>query len=626
MEKFWPSKLVFAVVLRICLFLLACCAAPAFAQNCAPATTQGTAPQGWETYCWINFSTYNDTTARSATGQNFSMTLTDGSIVSFNLKANTTTATAFNAIAAPSWTGSAVGNTAFLGIPGTPILYTASGGVKSVTLSGIAITPPAGATAVNAYSFVVADAESTNNGENFVATTNGTPWVILDQVNPITGSVYPTISGVGTTTFTETGVAGTVGGYIVGSNSPTSITVSLTAGGLQGMMIAVRFASMRLNKVIGGARVNPADQFNFRVSTTTSGATLGSGTTSGTGLGPFPSTPVSLASGLPLTLSEAMAAGSVSTLAQYQSILTCTNGTTSSTTPLPNNLVTTSYSFGALQFGDAIICNFTNTPLPHIRLRKALGAGGRFWAADQFTVRTRNAASVVASSTTTGAGATVTAGDTGMIQMTAAIPYTLDEIGASGADLNQYTRTMVCTNANGSSTTPLSSALPGIVTPQLGDVITCTITNTRRSSNANLIISKSVQVMSDPANGTVNPKMIPGAVVRYSLTITNTGNLPVDASSVQVQDALPTDFTFNSAVPVTFTNGTPASGLNAFNAGTMVAFSNTASGVAPYSYGPNGGLDANVRGIRIIPTGTMAAATSATAQPSFTLTFEGQVK
>ncbi len=615
-----------ARALRMCLFLLACIAAPAFAQNCAPATTQGTAPQGWETYCWINFSTYNDTTARSAAGQNFSMTLTDGSIVSFNLKANTTTATAFNAIAAPSWTGSAVGNTAFLGIPGTPILYTASAGVKSVTLSGITITPPAGATAVNAYSFVVADAESTNQTENLVATTNGTPWVILDQVNPISGSLYPTISGVGTNTFTETGVAGTVGGYIVGSNSPTSITVSLTAGGLQGMMIAVRFASMRLNKVIGGARVNPADQFNFRVSTTSSGATLGTGTTSGTGLGPFPSTPVSLASGLPLTLSEAMAPGSVSTLAQYRSTLTCINGTASSTTPLPNNLVTTNYSFGALQFGDAIICTYTNTPWPHIRLTKALGAGGRFWAADQFTVRNRIGTTLVASSTTTGAGATIVAGDTGMTQVNAASVYTLDEIGASGADLNQYTRTMACTNANAGSTTPLPTAVPGMILPQVGDVITCTITNTRRASNANLIISKSVQVMSDPANGTTNPKMIPGAVVRYSLTITNTGNLPVDASSVQVQDALPSDFTFNSAVPVTFTNGSPASGLNTFSAATMVTFSNAALGGAPYGYAPNGGLDANVRGIRIVPTGTMAAATSATSQPSFTLTFEGVVK
>ena len=136
------------------------------AQSCAPATSQGTAPQGWETYCWLDFSTYNDATARSAAGQNFSFNLNDGSTLSFNLKVTPTTATAFSAIAAPSWTGAAVGNTAFLGIPGRPVLYTASAGNKSITFSGITITPPPGAPAVTAYSFVAADAESTNNGEN----------------------------------------------------------------------------------------------------------------------------------------------------------------------------------------------------------------------------------------------------------------------------------------------------------------------------------------------------------------------------------------------------------------------------------------------------------------------------
>ena len=213
-----------------------------------------------------------------------------------------------------------------------------------------------------------------------------------------------------------------------------------------------------------------------------------------------------------------------------------------------------------------------------------------------------------------------------MPQLTAGTTYTLDEIGAAGADLNQYTQAMICTNANASSTTPLGSAYPRAITPQIGDVITCTLTNTRRASNASLLIAKSVTVLSDPVNGTVNPKLIPGAVVRYALTVTNTGNLPVDASTIRVQDALPADFLYNSAVPVAFANGATPSGLNTFNAASMVTYSNAPTGVAPYGYTPNGGLDVNVRGVRVSPTGTMAAATSATAQPSFTLTFEGQVK
>jgi uncharacterized repeat protein (TIGR01451 family) len=600
--------------------------APVLAQGCAPASTQGTAPPGWETYCWLDFTTYNDATARSVAGQNFSITLSDGSILNFNLRVTPTTAAAFDARVAPSWTGSAVGNTAFLGIPGRPILYTVSAGAKSIVFSNITITPPPGVPAVTTYSFVAADGESTNNGENLQFVTNGSPWVILDQVNPISGSTYPTITGVGTNTFTETGVAGTVGGYIVGSTNPTTVTANMTAGGLQGAMFAVRFASIRLTKQIVGARVDPSDQFNFRITATGSGATLATGTTTGMGLGPFSPTPLSLASGIPLSLVETMAPGSSSALSRYRSTLTCTNSTASSTTPLPNNVVTTNYSFGALQFGDAVNCIFTNTPRPHIRLLKALGGTGRYYAADQFTPRIRNGATLVASATSTGTGAIITGGDTGMTQLVGGTAYTLDEIAGTGTDLSNYTVAMACTNSNTSSTTALTTAAPGTITPQIGDVITCTITNTRRPSNANLIISKSVQVISDPQNGTVNPKMIPGALVRYSLTVTNSGNLPVDASTVQVLDALPSDFLYNSGVPVAFTNGSTASGLNAFNAATMVSFSNAVSGAGPYGYTPSGGLDANIRGIRIAPTGTMAAATSASAQPSFTVTFEGQIK
>ncbi|MFY8075295.1 MAG: CshA/CshB family fibrillar adhesin-related protein, partial [Sphingorhabdus lacus] len=467
------------------------------AQSCAPAASQGTAPQGWETYCWLDFSTYNDATARSAAGQNFSFNLNDGSTLSFNLKVTPTTAAAFNSIAAPSWTGAAVGNTAFLGIPGRPVLYTSAAGSKSITFSGITITPPPGAPAVTAYSFVAADAESTNDGENLQFVTNGTGWQILDQVNPISGNNYPTITGTGTSTFTETGVPGTVGGYIVGSNSPTTVTTNMQAGGLQGAMFAVRFASIRLRKTITGARVNAADQFTFRVSATSSGTTLASGTTTGTGNGPFSATPLSLASGIPLTLSEAMAAGSVSTLAKYESRLTCTNTTTSSTTPLPTNLLTTSYNFGALQFGDAVICVFNNAAFPHIQISKALGTGGRRFSTDQFTVRINQASTVVASATTTGTGTTVTGGNTGLVQVTPGTAYTLDEIMSGPGSLSQYTSTLACTNATNGVTTTFPTTVPGNITPVLGDVISCVVTNTRLAGNATLVVSKTSTVLSD---------------------------------------------------------------------------------------------------------------------------------
>jgi uncharacterized repeat protein (TIGR01451 family) len=596
-------------------------AVPAYAQSCAPAATQGTAPAGWETYCWLDFSTYNDTSARSTAGQNFSFSLSDGSTLNFNLRVTTTTATAFNAVVAPSWTGAAVGNTAFLGIPGRPILYTAAAGAKSIIFSGISITPPPGAPAVTVYSFVAADAESTNQGENLQFVTNGSGWTILDQVNPISGNLYPTISGTGTNTFTETGVSGTVGGYIVGSTSPTTVRANMQAGGLQGAMFAVRFASMRLRKQISGARVDATDQFNFRVTATSSGTTLASGTTSGTGNGPFAATPLSLASGLSLTLSESMAGGSASAISKYDSRLTCTNSTASSTTPLPNNVLTTSYVFGALQFGDAIICTFTNAAYPHIRLRKALGSGGRRFATDQFTVRINNGATVVASSTTTGTGTTVTGGDTGLVQLNAGTAYSLDEIMSGPGSLTQYTQSLACTNATNGTSTSFPTTVPGSITPVLGDVITCVLTNTRLTGNATLVVTKTSTVLSDGVSG-ANPKAIPGARIQYTITVSNTGNLAVDGNSIIIEDPFPPDFTFDASTPMTFTVGN--SGLNAFNQSTMVSYSSQPGGGAPFTAPLGSGYNSNLTGLRFQPSGTMSGATSAGPR-TFSFTFVGRI-
>ena len=596
-------------------------ATPAYAQSCAPATTQGTAPAGWETYCWLDFSAYNDATARSGGGQNFSFNLNDGSILSFNLRVTPTNQTAFGAIAAPSWTGAAVGNTAFLGIPGRPVLYTATGGSRSITFSGITITPPPGAPAVTAYSFVAADAESTNDSENLQFVTNGSGWQILDQVNPISGNLYPTITGTGTSTFTETGVAGTVGGYIVASNSPTNVQVNMQAGGLQGAMFAVRFASIRLRKTITGARVDPTDQFNFRVTATSNGTALASGTTSGTGNGPFTATPLSLASGISLTLSETMAAGSASALTKYQSRLTCTNGTGSSTTPLPNNVLATNYVFGTLQFGDSVICVFNNAAIPHIRLRKVLGTIRRF-PTDQFTVRINQGASVVSSSTSLGTGSTVTGADTNLVQLIAGTTYTLDEVMSGPGSLTQYNAVMACTNATNGVTTTFPTVVPGNITPVLGDVITCTITNSRRGNNATILVTKASTVLSDGVSAT-NPKALPGARVQYTITVQNTGNLAVDANSIVITDAFPPNFTLDASTPMTMVQGT--SGLPAFNQTTMVTYSSQASGGTPYTAPLGSGYNAALRGLRFQPTGQMEAANVTTGVSYFSFSFTGRV-
>ena len=337
----------------------------AWGATCAPAASGGSAPADWPSYCWFDFSSYSDTIARSAAGQSFTFTLNDGSTLHFTVNVSSTNTTALTAVTAPAWSGAAVGNTAFLGIPGKPILYTSASGTATVTFSGITLTPPAGVTGGSTYSFVAADGESTNSGESLAFTTNGANWTILDKVPPISGSLYPTISNTGTT-FTETGVAGTVGGYIVGSTSATTVSTTLVAGGLQGAMFALRYSAISLNKTLVGGRVNPADQFTYSISATSSGSTLGTGTSTGTGNGPFSQTSSFITTQQSLTLTEAMSSSSVSSLANYSPSLTCTNSTAGSTTALPTAVATTSYVLPTIVFGDVIACTFTNTIVPPV--------------------------------------------------------------------------------------------------------------------------------------------------------------------------------------------------------------------------------------------------------------------
>ncbi|MFO1426742.1 MAG: hypothetical protein U1F11_07155 [Steroidobacteraceae bacterium] len=60
--------------------------------------------------------------------------------------------------------------------------------------------------------------------------------------------------------------------------------------------------------------------------------------------------------------------------------------------------------------------------------------------------------------------------------------------------------------------------------------------------SAALSIQKTSAVVSDPLNGTTNPKAIPGSVVEYTITLTNTG--AVAAAGLVLSDPVPTNTTF----------------------------------------------------------------------------------
>lgn len=72
-------------------------------------------------------------------------------------------------------------------------------------------------------------------------------------------------------------------------------------------------------------------------------------------------------------------------------------------------------------------------------------------------------------------------------------------------------------------------------------------------SSAALAVAKTSTVISDPFNGSTNPKAIPGAVIEYGITLTNTGGS--NATVVTVTDALP-------STGITYTTGTYNSGAS----------------------------------------------------------------
>jgi len=98
-------------------------------------------------------------------------------------------------------------------------------------------------------------------------------------------------------------------------------------------------------------------------------------------------------------------------------------------------------------------------------------------------------------------------------------------------------------------------------------------------------LQKLSNTFSDPVNGTSNPKRIPGAIVTYTLNVTNSGIGSSDNNTVVIADSLPpnTKLVFGSpANPISFGDGTPSSGLS-FN------FSSLASTTDDIDFSNDGG-------------------------------------
>ena len=148
-----------------------------------------------------------------------------------------------------------------------------------------------------------------------------------------------------------------------------------------------------------------------------------------------------------------------------------------------------------------------------------------------------------------------------------------------------------------------------------------------------LTVIKSVQTFSDPVNETINPKIIPGSVMLYTMQVVNSGAGVVDNNTMVVTDVIPANTAIcvtNSCSnpPVTFIcSSTPPCGLT-YAYGSSVTYSNQPGGGAPYAYTPAPdayGFDSNITGVRGNPSGWFSGVSGGN-NSTFSLMFKVKVK
>ena len=93
--------------------------------------------------------------------------------------------------------------------------------------------------------------------------------------------------------------------------------------------------------------------------------------------------------------------------------------------------------------------------------------------------------------------------------------------------------------------------------------------NTYTINTADLTVAKISTVVSDPSNLTTNPKRIPGAIIEYTITVTNASGAST-ATGIVINDAVPGDLEVQGTP--TITGGTSSTASASGNNVTTTAF------------------------------------------------------
>lgn len=494
----------------------------------------GTGGPDAATICWFDFAGYDQATAASTAGQNRTVSLPGGYTMTFNLFVTLSASSSTDVRAVPAYAPSLIGNSAYVGIPGTPVLRAAgsqAGAATTFALRNIVVKDSAGAT-VSGYSMVSADAEATAAGEQIDWKSN-VPITTRALLRPAAGAnpengCQMSITGSGTNSLTCTGSgtgASRYGSALVQASSPTSFSATLrelNGAGAEAVIVGVMSSNVTVKKTVE-SRVNATDSFDLATvspeGTVQGSASTGTGTSASTGaVSVLPRT-----ANQPYTLREVATAGTQTDLGNYTQSWACTNTATGASTTLPTGGGTSKTI--APQPGDNITCTITNARKPAaLALRKQAGTpvdvngNGLVDRGDtiQYTFDVTNTGGVLISGITvddakagsvTCPTAALAAGAT--LTCSAAAPYVI-----TSADV-QHGSVDNSATASGSpqgTTTRVTSAPSATSTPTTDPAPAITLVKS-----------------ADPSGpGSYNA----GQTITYSFTVTNTGNVPLNDITV----------------------------------------------------------------------------------------------
>jgi uncharacterized repeat protein (TIGR01451 family) len=475
--------------------------------------------------CWFDLTAFRPAQAATAAGQAMTVSLPDGSTMSFTLNV---TGSGLKPVAMGSDPNAFLGNNdRYTGVAGLPVLtQKTTGTTSSATISNISVVDAQGNPTTH-FALLGADAGSTDAGEAMIWSSD-TPLNLLTQTaaGPGIGNACNAgLTGIGTTNVTCTAIKSgpKTGTALLGADNPSTFAMRMV-GGQESIAFGVLVARVQLSATL----VNPFAGDAVRVDVTgASGANAGSATTDATGTA-MTGKAVVLAGTTPsnVTLSQTAVAGSLS---DYTDAWTCTRKGLPDPS-LPSGDAGSSVTV-AVSAADLVTCSITDTAIP---ASLALTAS----AAAPVDV---NGDGLTDSGDTIAYAFTVT--NTG--------PVSLSNVGVT--DRSGGSVTCLATTLAPSDTTTCATDSPYVVTA--ADVTAGTVHNvaTATGSLAGGTTISSAPVSTDtpttaPAPSLALTKLATindvngdfqidlGDTVSWAFKVTNSGNVPL--SSVSIADNL----------------------------------------------------------------------------------------